>query len=148
MYTKGIVIYIGLIVVMFSSCDCNKYAQGVKNDSQRTFDRNKDYFYLLSFEGRIIKKNYCKECELNKYTLTLELNRLSKKPTFGSAQFPPYYNFESDTILNISVSKKLFEEGKEEDIVIKQGESANLKLNNQEYLLLDKEKYTWLPKGM
>lgn len=130
---------------MLSSCNNNKYSEGIKKDTQKIFEKNKGYIYGLTFEGQITEKSYCKECELNKYTLTLKLNQLSEKPIFSSEQYPPYYTFESDSVLNITVSKEFFDQVKERDKVYKKRESFNLKVGKLELLYLNKEKYKWLP---
>lgn len=130
---------------MLSSCNNNKYSEGIKKDTQKIFVKNKGYIYGLTFEGQITEKSYCKECELNKYTLTLKLNQLSAKPIFSSEQYPPYYIFESDSVLNITVSKEFFDQVKERDKVYKERESFNLKVGKLELLYLNKEKYKWLP---
>lgn len=130
---------------MLSSCNNNKYSEGIKKDTQKIFVKNKGYIYGLTFEGQITEKSYCKECELNKYILTLKLNQLSAKPIFSSEQYPPYYTFESDSVLNITVSKEFFDQVKERDKVYKERESFNLKVGKLELLYLNKEKYKWLP---
>jgi hypothetical protein len=130
---------------MLSSCNNNKYSEGIKKDTQKTFEKNKGYIYGLTFEGQITEKSYCKECELNKYTLTLKLNQLSEKPIISNEQYPPYYTFESDSVLNITVSKEFFDQVKERDKVYKKRESFNLKVGKLELLYLNKEKYKWLP---
>lgn len=60
-------------------------------------------------------------------------------------QYPPYYTFENDTVLNITVSKELFEQVKEKDRVFKVKESFYLKVKEQELLFLNQGKYKWLP---
>ena len=130
---------------MLSCCNNNKYSEGIKKDTQKIFVKNKGYIYGLTFEGQITEKSYCKECELNKYTLTLKLNQLSAKPIFSSEQYPPYYTFESDSVLNITVSKEFFDQVKERDKVYKERESFNLKVGKLELIYLNKEKYKWLP---
>jgi hypothetical protein len=134
-----------LSTLIASSCDYKKYAEGIKKDTQKTFEKNKDYIYQLGFEGQIKKKTYCADCELNKYTLTLELSQLSEKPVINNVQYLPYYTFESDSILNITVSKELYEQVKERDKIYKKKESFNLTVQERELLYLNKEKYRWLP---
>jgi hypothetical protein len=88
---------------------------------------------------------YCEECELNKYQLKFSLSSLSEKPIISNMQYPPYYTFENDTVLNITVSKELFEQVKEKDRVFKVKESFYLKVKEQELLFLNQGKYKWLP---
>lgn len=145
MFTRALIIYMLMSIFMLSSCNNNKYSEGIKKDTQKIFVKNKGYIYGLTFEGQITEKSYCKECELNKYTLTLKLNQLSAKPIFSSEQYPPYYIFESDSVLNITVSKEFFDQVKERDKVYKERESFNLKVGKLELLYLNKEKYKWLP---
>ncbi|MEI6697268.1 MAG: hypothetical protein WCO13_14535 [Bacteroidota bacterium] len=145
MISKLKTVYMMLCIFIFSSCNYNRYGNGIIEDTHKTFERNKGYIYRLTFEGQITKKAICNECELNKYTLTLKLNQLSEKPVISNVEFPPYYTFESDSILNITVSKELFVKVKERDKVYKEKESFNLKAENNELLYLNKEQYKWLP---
>ena len=125
-FTKVPIIYILLSMLIFSSCDYKKYTEGVKKDTQRIFNQNKNYIYRLAFEGKITEKKFCKECAFNKYTLKLEIDQLSEKPVISNIQYQPYYDFENDSVLNIAVSKELFEQVKEKDTVYKEKESFNL----------------------
>lgn len=76
--------------------------------------------------------------------MTLQLNQLSEKPVISNVQYPPYYTFENDSVLSISVSQELFEGVSEKDKVCKKRESFNLKVKEREFLYLNKDKYKWL----
>ena len=59
-FTKVPIIYILLSMLIFSSCDYKKYAEGVKKDTQKKFDLCKNFIYGLSFEGQITKRSFAK----------------------------------------------------------------------------------------
>ena len=145
MFTKIITMCLLSSAFIFSSCDYKKYAEGIKKDTQKKFDMSKNFIYRLSFEGQITKKEFCKECECCKYKLKIELSQLSEKPVLGNIEFSPYYSFENDSLLSITVSKELFEQVKEKDTVFKEKESFNLKVGEQKLFYLNKGKYKWLP---
>jgi hypothetical protein len=145
MFAKAIFIFVLSTTFIFSSCGYKKYADAIKEETRNQFDKDKNYIYRLSFEGLITEKKYCKECEVCNYKLMIKISQLSEKPNISNAGFPPYYTFENDSLLSISVSKELYQEVKEKDKVNKENESYNLKVGTHELLYLNKEKYEWLP---
>jgi hypothetical protein len=145
-FTKVTIITMLLSMLIFSSCDYKKYAEGVKKDTQNRFNNNKSFLCRLSFEGLITKKEFCNDCELCKYKLYIKLSQLSEKPVISNSGYPPYYTFEKDSVLNIAVSKELYQQVKENDKIYKEKESFNLKLDNKELIYLNKEKNEWFPQ--
>lgn len=75
----------------------------------------------------------------------LPLIRLNEKPSIGNTQYPPYYSFECDSILNITVSPNIFNQVEENEVVVKESHSSYLKIENNLILYLDSEEYQWLP---
>ncbi|TKG93830.1 hypothetical protein EYV94_16430 [Puteibacter caeruleilacunae] len=142
---KITIVYSLLSIFMLTSCNYFDYLKAVKKETQERFIRDKGYIYRLTFEGKITRKTYCTACEINKYELTLELKKISEKPTFSLAQYPPYYTFLNDSVVNVSVSRELFERVSEQDHVIKDKDSFNLMVDSEELLFLSKEKLKWFP---
>jgi hypothetical protein len=130
---------------MLSSCNYSKYSNGIKEETKKSFKEHKNYIYNLFFKGEIIKKEKCEKCQINKYSISLKLIRLNEKPSIGNTQYPPYYSFECDSILNITVSPNIFNQVEENEVVVKESHSSYLKIENNLILYLDSEEYQWLP---
>lgn len=141
----GIVLFMALSIIIPFSCKYYEYGKGIIEETKTTFEKNKAFIYSLSIEGEIEKKSYCEQCDLNRYTLLLKLKKISEKPNISSTQFSPYYSFESDSLLRIAVSKKIYELVNEKDKVYKEKKSFNIRVDNKEYLLLSKTKNKWMP---
>jgi hypothetical protein len=127
------------------SCEFNKYSEGVRNDTKKIFKKNKEFIYSLDFQGKIIKKKVCADCEINKYTLTIKIDSISEQPLIRNKQYPPYYTFISDSILDLSVNASLFEKVQELDGIEKRSKSHTLKVNKIVIQFISKEDFKWLP---
>ncbi len=127
-----------------TGCQVKQFGEGVRTDTKRIFYTNKEYIYSLSFEGIVKKKELCYSCNINKYSVRINLNRLSKKPEISNIQYPPYYLFEGDSILTISVTKDLFDLIKENDKIIKKKKEFDLIINTKRRTYLSKDKNKWL----
>lgn len=136
-----------LIVIIFSITSCNlfEYAKAIQTESKENFEKHKSYMVNSSFKGVIIKKVYCERCEINKYVLTIRLDSIYKKPSFQEAQFPPYYEFKNDTILDIVVSQSIYDEVEEKNLLLKQKHSHYISVEQLELLYLSKKHEEWTP---
>ena len=76
-------------------------------------------------------KEFCDDCNINKYNIRMALYGLSKNPNISYMQSPPYYEFEGDSILTISVTKDLFALIKESDKIIKVAKEFELTINTK-----------------
>jgi len=132
-------------MLMLSSCNYIKYAEGVIEDTQKRFDKNKAYMYGLNFKGVITEKEYCDKCKICKFKITIKISQLGEKPSVSTAGYPPYYMFESNNLLNLAVSKEIYQQVKEQDEIYKESESVNLKIGAQEFLYLSMKESEWLP---
>jgi len=135
-----------IMFVGFFSCD---YSREVKKETAKIFNSHKKFMTELSFEGIVSEKNICEKCIINKYTLKIRLTKLEKKSEFGntycSPYYSPYYFFENDSILNISVDVNLFNGVEKNDIVTKRSKSLTIDVNQVELQYLNREKLYWLP---
>jgi len=131
--------------LLMASCQVKQFGEGVMNDTKRIFDNNKDYMFNLSFEAIVAKKEVCDNCNINKYNIRMTLNELSKKPDISNIQYPPYYMFEGDSVLTISVTKKLFDLIKLNDKIIKETKEFELTINTKKESYLSKDEKKWLP---
>ncbi len=135
-----------LILTCFSGCDYVKYAKAIKEETITKFNVNKEFVKRVSFVGDVIEKTTCEDCQgVYKYRVKLQLNKLSEKPNISNIQFNPYYSFENDSIVVISISKNLYDRMILRDRLSKKNNSLYLIRNNQEYQYLSKEKDKWLP---
>jgi len=140
----GFVLVIVVMISMFS-CDSYKYGEGVTRDTQRTFNKNKQYLYSIVFDAIMVEKMYCPNCDINKYALKMIIKDISEKPFIENSQYPPYYSFEGDSILILSVSKELYEKVNVNQKILKTYNSYDLFINNEKYNLLNKKDNAWLP---
>ncbi len=124
-----------------------KYANHVKQDSLEKFSYKKNYFYNLSFEGRVMKKVYNENAKINKFVLNIAVDKIEKWPKLEDCSFNPYYEFygdlfnsqKGDLFLQISVPNYIFE-------VVNIG--SNLKKEkNSTVLIIDNKNYNFLSKS-
>lgn len=95
---------IPVFFLLFSSC-CNKGAQEGITLSYKT---HRQFFKELGFKGIIYKSEYCKQCELNKYKLVIDLSLIEPTITIKNQVFQPYYYFNKNRII-LSVPRKIYE---------------------------------------
>lgn len=142
---KHILLLIFSLNLLMTSCQVKQFGEGVRNDTKRIFFTNKDYIYSLAFEGIVTNKEVCNNCNINKYNVRMTLSGLSKKPDISNIQYPPYYMFEGDSILTISVTKDLFDLISENDKILKGEKEPELTINGKKESYLSKKKNKWLP---
>lgn len=143
---KSIITISFLIVLFFSSCDYVKYTKAIEKETIQRFNSNKNFMKNISFTGYVLDKKKCEDCQgINKYSIILHLVKLSEKPKISNIQFNPYYSFENDSILTISVSKDLYDKLILNEKILKQANSFNIVRNNQEFQYLSYNKGKWLP---
>ena len=141
---KVITICLVLSVFVFYLCDLIKYVEADRQETIKKFKGNKCYMEHLAFEGQIIEKRYCAKCEINKYTLRIRLSSISEKIGFMELSFPPYLEY-NDTILRIIVSKDLFTQVSEKQLISKASDSHYIKTAQLKLLYLSEKDKEWIP---
>jgi len=141
---KGYIIPLCLLF-LYCSCQLFDFGKGVKKDTKRIFSEKKQFIYNASFAGIIKEKRDCNKCDLNKYSLVIKLDSGSTKPSFTDANYSPYYNYENDTVLLISVSKQLFQLANTNDGIKKEPSSSNIIIHDKSCMLLSSQKDIWIP---
>lgn len=135
-----------LLFTCFSGCDYVKYSKAIKEEAIAKFNTNKEFIQRISFNGYIIEKKSCKDCQnVYKYRVKLHLNNLSETPNIGNIQFNPYYSFENDSTVIISISKYLYNSVNTGSELSKKNNSVDITIDNKLYRYLSKEKDKWLP---
>jgi hypothetical protein len=135
-----------LIFTCFSSCDYVKYSKAIKEETITKFNTNKEFIQRISFSGYIIEKNIVYDCQnIYKYRVKLHLNKLTETPNIGNIQFNPYYSFENDSIVTISVSKDLYNNINVRSKLSKKNNSTDITIDNKLFKYLSNEKDKWLP---
>ena len=135
-----------LFVLSVTNCAYCNFAKGVKNDSERTFKSKKDFFVKLKIEGVIETKKQCNNCNVNRYQITIKLDSFKIEGINFSNRFnEPYYIFNENELLKISVSKSLFELLREQDRVVKDSNSFFMKFRNYNISILSEKELEWLP---
>lgn len=136
-----------LYALSITNCDNCNFAKGVRNDSKRIFKSKKDFFLNLKVKGVIDSKKQCNNCNVNRYQITIKLDNFKVEDVNFTNRFNnPYYIFNENEMLVISVSKTLFELLNEQDIVVKDSNSLFIKFRNYNILLLSKNELEWLPE--
>jgi hypothetical protein len=134
------------IIAVFSSCENINYAKSVHKDAERLFRSHKDFFKSLAFSGVVSEKKYCEKCQLNKFQIMINLKE--KKPEIidlGNLSYQPYYFFNNENQLIISVTQYLYGSMKEGSLVEKKMYSDSLIRERQQFILLSEKKSLWLP---
>ncbi len=135
-----------LFVLPITSCKYCNLAEGVKNDSVRIFKLKKDFFLKFKIEGVIDTKKQCDSCNLNKYQIVIKLDSFKIEHINFSNRFnEPYYNFNENNMLVLSVSKNLFDLLKVQDRVAKDSNSLFMKFRNYNIPMLSEKELEWLP---
>ena len=137
-----------LFVLSMTNCSYCNFAKGVKKDSEHTFKSKKDFFVKLKIEGVIETKKQCNNCNVNRYQIIIKLyNFKIEEINFSNRFNDPYYIFNENEQLIISVSKTLFDLLREQDSVIKDSNSFFIKFRNYNISLLSEKELEWLPKS-
>ena len=125
-------------------CSCH-FANGVQEETQRSIIAHKIFIHTLSFRGKIIGREHCDNCKLNKYKIIISLKEIiPKNITIDNQSFQPFYFFETNDSLTISVAKNLYEIAQEGLSVEKDADTDYLTVGPQKYRLISEEKYKWL----
>jgi hypothetical protein len=133
-----------IIVLNLFSCDYIDYAEGIQHETKVQFEFTKAFIRNLAFTGKIHEKKYCFDCKINKYEIKILVFELSEKPSLNSYMFPPFYSFDADSFLNISISKNMFENILVGDTIIKQKNGLSINIENIEYKYLSADSTKWL----
>jgi hypothetical protein len=137
---------ISLLVLLCSACDYVAYSSDVNTEAIKKFQKKKNFIYNIGFEGITSKVNYCDKCEINKYSLTVQINKLSSKITFSDLNYPPYYYFR-DSLLVLAVNKKIFNLVSKGEQIQKLPKSNDIIFSEERIQLLSGKKSEWLSKS-
>jgi hypothetical protein len=130
------------IILLFCSC-----VNSIQKDTQKNILSHKKFLKSLSFTGIVKGKKYCEECNFNKYQIVLKLEKTDPDEiSLGNRSFQPYYFFDSENQLTISVSQSLYESASTGSLSEKHSGSEFLIIGSTKHVLLSAEKYKWLPK--
>jgi hypothetical protein len=135
--------FLFFISILFYSCHSKSTIQ---DNTQKIIASNKTFMRQFSFSGEISKKLYCQKCQINKYQITVIIKSMSPNNIpLSNQSFQPYYFFNSNTKLNISVSKGLYDYAQENQSIEKEMNSSNLIIGGQPHKFINEEKYKWIP---
>lgn len=123
----------------------NKDLMRIKTDWENTFIDRKKFFKSCSFSGQIISKTFMKNGNLP-YSLTIMLDDNTLIPEWDERTFYQYYQFDSEKrLLKLSVSEYVYRNTVENDLIIKEGKSDSIFINDKVYELLSNESLKWIP---
>ncbi|MEZ4909207.1 MAG: hypothetical protein R2771_16545 [Saprospiraceae bacterium] len=140
-------IYIVVILsIVFLSCNCSNYnyAKAVKKDTERIFKNKKSLLQSLAFKGIIVDKNKCEKCNINKFTINIQIEELNQKISFQAKKYLPYYSFD-DNVLSLSVSQQVFDKLEKGYPISKMHNSRYLEFQGSQLEILNSKELVWLP---
>jgi PBP1b-binding outer membrane lipoprotein LpoB len=139
-----ITMFLNILFIVLNGCNSEN---SVQKETQKRILTHKQFIYNISFEGIVIDKMYCNECNFNKYQIKIKSdNIINEKIEFGNLSFPPYYWISGRNEIILSVNKKLYDATQKEFQVKKIVNSTRLFINNKDYKLLNQKKYEWIPR--
>lgn len=135
-----------LLTLLCSACDYVAYSNDVNAESIKKIQKKKNFIYNIGFEGITSKVNYCEKCEINKYSITIQIKKLSSKITFSDLDYPPCYYFR-DSSLVLAVNKKIFNLVKKGEQIQKLPKSKDIIFSEERIQLLSGKNSEWLSKS-
>lgn len=140
---KFIILSVALFIL--NSCNIKHYSDAVKEDTERIFKSNKAFIHNLSINGFVTERNYYKDNTYNKYILRIKVLNISDSPSFSQLQYPPYYSFVNDSLIDISVSEFIYNNSHIGSRIDKNIKSNNIIIDNTKFQLLSNNEGVWLP---
>lgn len=138
-----ILIFLSSMLLMINSCSCES---GIQKETQKRILLHKQFIKEFSFEGKVIDKIYCNECNFNKYQIKIKTNEvINDKIEFGNLSFQPYYFTSANNEITLSVNKELYLVIQKGTQIKKKGGANDLSIGDKDYKLLSQEKYQWIP---
>lgn len=145
MYKMNKIYILAVVIIAFNCCNVKKYSEAVKEDTERIFSSNKAFIHNLSMNGTVKDKFYSKDNYFNKYVLRISIYNLSDHPSINEIQYPPYYSFINDSLIDISVSEYLYNNTNVGSIFAKEINTNIVLINNNKFQLLNIDENKWLP---
>ena len=88
------ILFLNSMLIMLNSCN---YGYGVKKETQKKILTHKQFIKDIFFEGKVIDKIYCNECNFNKYQIKINTNEtINEKVELSNLSFPPYYSISKN----------------------------------------------------
>jgi len=134
---KNTVVMASMMVALTCSCEYKKFIDGVRQDAEQSSVARKAFFRILAFNGKIYLKKYCDYCETNKYQLVI--NIIHKNPaliSLSDSDYQPYYSFQPNNQLVISVEKHIYDSIQENEPIDKEANSCDIWVKGIKYQLV------------
>ena len=125
-------IFFILVAIFTSSCGIFEYARGVADEAHNLAVSRRRYINELDFIG-IIKN---KEILDKTYQILIEKVGVGHIEPFSNLEYYSYFSSKK-TILNISVTKELFENANANDIIVKLSHTDSVFVRNKPYKFYD-----------
>ncbi|WP_406747132.1 hypothetical protein, partial [Tenacibaculum maritimum] len=71
MLKKNFILLLSVLLIYFSY-NLYKFSEGVNQDSTNNIKFNKNYIRSLPFEGLVIKKDICNDCDSNSFIISIK----------------------------------------------------------------------------
>lgn len=133
-----------ILASIFYSCGLGS---GVKKDTQNRILYHKGLIRSLAFSGNASEIIYCQKCKYNMYQVVIDIDEMHPEISrLSDRSFHPYYSLESDTRLNISITRPAYDALKKNTRIIKKADSDSILIDGITFPFLNTAKYEWLPK--
>jgi hypothetical protein len=139
------ILILNFVIIMFNSCNSGN---NIKTETQDRILSHKKFIHNIDFEGTVINKTYCNECNFNKYQIKIKVeDRKLEKIELGNLSFPPYYSILENNEIVLSVNSELYERTKNNSLIKKTKNSNCISIDNINNRLISEKKYQWIPEN-
>ena len=148
-YKIALIVIILLSILLFIPLSCfYKFAKAVQEEAHSRFFVAKSYIYNVSFEGMIIKKDFHKinEKKQDTYSVDILIKTIYPLPSVSQKHtLYFYYHFIEDSLLNLRITKKIYENIIINDIIKKDSNDYYIQVNGELFQLLNENEKKWFP---
>ncbi|CAA0151268.1 hypothetical protein AQ1689_200006 [Tenacibaculum maritimum] len=130
MLKKNFILLLSVLLIYFSY-NLYKFSEGVNQDSTNNIKFHKNYIRSLPFEGLVIKKDICNDCDSNSFIISIKpdsYNFSDKKLQFK--EFSNMYKISENEIF-FTVNQNLFNKINKGDRIVNPKDSSLIKVNDK-----------------
>ena len=122
-----IICLIALAIVGCCTFELLQYGKAIQEETRIKFQKEKDYFLGLEFEGVVVEKKYNVFVKKNEdeYSVTLLLHQIEPKPSFPYNS-NIYFDYTCDSLLTIHIPQNVYNQIKEGDTIKKEVNDCNV----------------------
>ena len=142
-----LIIIILFLILLYCLFDLLGFVQGVNNDTKRVLFTRKEYLTQTYFKGKVVNKNICDKCAKLKWGITIQIDTIKESSSSNKMDrtYPPYYEFEKDSLLHMKVPQNIYDKIEIGNILVKNTGSVYINIDDMKaFQLLSKDIEKWL----